>query len=534
MTTKTQTLTIITLGATLVIASAQTNQTTATAPAAAPLALNSTEQMIQDIKNPFSWLNWGADLRIRNEYFNNALSLTPNSQLPAPGSSAFGEVHSQDYFRIRGRVWTTLTPTEDLSLNARLAAEPRDFMEPGFSDTYYQQSGMQWRYGIVDNLNVQWKKPLDLPATLTVGRQDIFLGDGWLVGDGTPEDGSFTYFLDAARFTYNLEDQKTTIDAIGIVQYGRPDAWLPTIGPSSSVQTTLASPPPYGHVEPFLLTDQNEKGAILWIANKSLPAANVDAYFIYKHDSALNDYPVSLFTDNADIYTFGGRLSGSLDQHWKYSAEGAYQFGRKQDQELNSALAFLRPNDPSVQTTGFRDLSAFGVNSKLSYLFKDSWNDQLSLSFEFLSGDNPNTKGDEMFDVLWGRWPSWSEMYNIYSYVQETRVGQTANLYRVGPTWNVTPVKDLDFSASYYALFADQAVPTRDFDASSQLPPALQTTGPFSTTGTFRGHYLQGVLKYKFSRHMTGHLWSEFLFPGDYYVSKEMMTFLRAEVMFTF
>ena len=100
-----------------------------------------------------------------------------------------------------------------------------------FSDTYYEQSGMQWRYGIIDNLNVQWKKPLDLPATLTVGRQDIFLGDGWLVGDGTPEDGSFTYFLDAARFTYNLEDQQTTIDAIGIVQYGRPDAWLPTLGP---------------------------------------------------------------------------------------------------------------------------------------------------------------------------------------------------------------------------------------------------------------------------------------------------------------
>jgi hypothetical protein len=33
---------------------------------------------------------------------------------------------------------------------------------------------------------------------------------------------------------------------------------------------------------------------------------------------------------------------------------------------------------------------------------------------------------------------------------------------------------------------------------------------------------------------MTGHLWSEFLFPGDYYTSNQMMTFLRAEVMFTF
>ncbi len=63
------------------------------------------------------------------------------------------------------------------------------------------------------------KNPLDLPATVTVGRQDIFLGDGWLVGDGTPNDGSFTFFLDAARLTVDLKDQHTTIDAIGLIQY---------------------------------------------------------------------------------------------------------------------------------------------------------------------------------------------------------------------------------------------------------------------------------------------------------------------------
>ncbi|MGD0260058.1 MAG: alginate export family protein [Verrucomicrobiota bacterium] len=535
MTTKAQALTIIMLGATLAIAPAQTNQTTAAAPATVAPALSSTEQMIQDMKNPFPWLSWGADMRIRNEYFNNAFSLTADQNFPpgGPGTSPFAAVHSQDYFRFRGRLWTSITPVDGLSLNARLAAEPRDFMEKAFSDTYFEQSGMQWRYGIIDNLNVQWKEPVDLPVTLTVGRQDIFLGDGWLVGDGTPEDGSFTYFLDSARATWELKDCHTTIDAIGIVQYARPDAWLPTLGPSSTVADTQANPgPPYGHIEPFLLTDSNEKGAILWIANKSLPAANVDAFFLYKHDSAINDFPASLFTDNADIYTFGGRLSGALADHWKYSAEGAYQFGQKQDLELNSALAVLRPNDPSVQTTGFRNLSAFGANSKLSYLFKDSWNDQLSLSFEFLSGDNPNTKTDEMFDSLWGRWPQWSEM-NTYSDIQETRVGQTANLYRVGPTWSVTPVKDLDFSASYYALFANQAVPTRDLDASYQIPAGLQSQGPFSTTGTFRGHYLQSVLKYKFSRHLSGHLWGELMFPGDFYVDRGMVTFLRAELMFS-
>src|ERR1017187_484520 len=218
----------------------------------------------------------------------------------------------------------------------------------------------------------------------------------------------------------------------------------------------------------------------------------------------------------------------------RFFAQPSYQFGQKQDPELNGQTGSNPLLAPSAQTTGFRDVSAFGLNGQLSYLFKDEMKDQLSLSFEFLSGDNPNSKNDEMFDVLWGRWPSWSEMYNIYSYVQETRVGQTANLYRVGPTWSFTPVKKLDFSLSYYALFADQSVPTRDLNET--LNPALGipgSPGPFSTTGNFRGHYLQAVLKYKFTQHMSGHLWGELLFPGDYYVDHSLVTFLRAELMFT-
>jgi hypothetical protein len=128
-----------------------------------------------------------------------------------------------------------------------------------------------------------------------------------------------------------------------------------------------------------------------------------------------------------------------------------------------------------------------------------------------------------MFDVLWGRWPQWSEMYNIYSYVNETRVGQTANLIRFGPTWSVDPIKDMNFSLSYNALFANQDVPTQ-----ATLPTA------FTGTGDFRGHYLQSIIKYKFTKHMSGLLMGECLFPGDYYTSREMMDFVRAEIMFTF
>jgi hypothetical protein len=513
----TRLLTTFALAGSLVLSHAQVLTSTNGSPDTVP-APSQLEQMLRDIKNPVSWFSWGGDLRIRNEYFNNALSLgVPN------GAIGFGNVHEQDYFRFRGRIWASVMPTNDLTFNIRLTAEPREFLKPATMDTFYGQEGPQWRYGIFDTLNAQWKNPFNLPATLTVGRQDIFLGDGFLVGDGTPEDGSFTTFLDAARLTYKLDDAHTTIDAIGLMQFARPDAWLPTLGASTAAGD---------NVEPLTLTDQNEKGAILWVANKSLPYANLDGYFIYKHDTRLNDYPVPTFGDNADIFTVGGRVSGLFEERWKYSAEGAYQFGRKQDNELNDGgnnpdLA------PSAQTTGYRDLNAFAINSKLTYQFKDPLNNQLSLSCEFLSGDDPNTKGDEMFDVLWGRWPSWSEMYNIYSYVQETRVGQTADLIRFGPTWTLNPMPKMELSTSYYLLLADQDTPTRDLNNAFGVPAAAGTDA-FTRTGDDRGQYLQEVLKYKFTEHLSGHLWSEFLFPGDFYVNHSLITFLRAEIMLTF
>jgi hypothetical protein len=52
--------------------------------------------------------------------------------------------------------------------------------------------------------------------------------------------------------------------------------------------------------------------------------------------------------------------------------------------------------------------------------------------------------------------------------------------------------------------------------------------------GQFRGSFLSAMTEYKFSRHVTGQLWAEFLFPGNYYVCRDPMTFLRAQVLFTF
>jgi hypothetical protein len=150
-------------------------------------------------------------------------------------------------------------------------------------------------------------------------------------------------------------------------------------------------------------------------------------------------------------------------------------------------------------------------------------NNQLSLQYEYLSGDDPSTDDDEMFDVLWGRYPRWSELYNVYSYVPETRVGQMANLHRIGPVWTFTPAKALDCSVGYFALFAAEEIPTR---AANQVP--------FTGDGHFRGHFFQVWAKYKFNRHLSGHLWAETVLPGDFYTYDDPMTFLRAEIMLAF
>ncbi|MCU0785601.1 MAG: hypothetical protein MUF81_16470, partial [Verrucomicrobia bacterium] len=126
---------------------------------------------------------------------------------------------------------------------------------------------MEWRYGIFDNLNVKWNNIGEQPLALTVGRQDIMLGDfydWWLVSDGTPNDGSWTFFLDSARLNFEAKEIKTKFDLIYICQTAHPDEWMPTLG-----ETHYSDPPKYLGTD-YNLTEQNEQGAVVYVSNKSV------------------------------------------------------------------------------------------------------------------------------------------------------------------------------------------------------------------------------------------------------------------------
>jgi len=428
----------------------------------------SLQEYRQRTKNPVSWFEWGFDLRLREIYapnliFNNKnLDDDPLNSKPQDGPNW----HFQRY---RSRLWAKIKPVEDIDLNVRLVYEPRTWCKPkSKKERTYDEA-------IFDHMNVVWRNPLGLPVTATVGRQDIILGNGWLVLDGTPLDGSRTIFFDAARLTWNFPDYKTKVETIWIDQHADSDRWL----------------------EPFCDADfhnieQNEKGAIVYVTNTSLPQAQIDGYFIYKRDEA-----VLCNGNTADIYTFGARAAGDLDSNWKYRAEFAQQFGNKNGQTL----------------------CAWGFNSRLSYFLNDAWNNNFRVGYEYLSGDDPSTDRIEAFDPLWGRWPQWSELY-IYNYAIETRIAETTNLHRLGLGWGFNPCKKTEVCLDYHLLWRDENT--------------VAGRSGFSNEGPFRGQLLTGLLRYKFNENITGHLLAELFFPGNYYTDlrNDVSGFFRYEIVF--
>jgi hypothetical protein len=501
--------------------------TQAAPPAATPLpaaaapapAKTGFEAWNQKSKQPFSWWKWGADLRIRDEFIDKSLTLASvagNPPAPVPR-------YKQNWIRVRARWWNVITPTAGLDFTARMTIESREWTETSYSSPFHR--GWDWNEVVFDNFNLKIKPSKALPLTFTIGRQDLMFGDNWLVLDGTPLDGSRTTYFDAARMNFAITKWKTTFDAIFIDQWARNDHWLPPIRVSGDAVNGVDLPIKKAQVE------HNERGLVLYMTDKAKPTRQIDAYFIYR---AARKEPVrvlkaadagtnplyEIVTDpadaddpnmkanlgrgeNSDLYTVGARMAGDIGKgnvtkSLKYRVEAAFQSG----------------------TRNGRDQRGYGVNSALTYAPKTKLAHQFRVQYEFLSGDDPNTKDrDEGFDILWGRWPRWSELY-IYTYAPESRIAQLANFHRIGPGWTFKPFAKGELVTDLYRLYADK-------------PRAAG--GLFSGTGKTRGTVLTSKLLMKLTPHLAAHIWFERFWPGSFYANdrQDAATFIRPEVMFT-
>lgn len=430
--------------------------------------------------SPAPALSFGGDVRLRYEAYDGVQTL--NCNVP---------FHHRDYFRLRGRFWANQDFGSGVSAYGRLAAEPRYW----FNNSTKTGDGKEWKYALIDNLHVKWatELPGKAPLSITAGRQDIQLGDQWLVSDGTPSDGSWTNYFDGVRATLDIASVRTKVDAIVFKQQARPEDQFPIVGRSMA----------------FTVMEQDELGAILYLTNKSVKNLQIEGYGMYKEDKR-----VTSAGNSGTAYTAGARAVATPSPKWLVSVEAAKQWGRRN----------LQVRYPTT-ISGKRDIEAYGANAKLTYSFKDKLNNQLTLQGEYLSGDDPDTADrDEMFDVLWGRYPRIGETWAA-AYAMEAggRSSQFQNLLRCGVVWAVAPLKNTSVSTLYCALFAPEEVPTRSTNNAR-----------FSRDGNFRGHQAQVIVKQKITKEFSALLFAEAAFLGDFYAERDTITFVRAEVMYTF
>jgi len=410
--------------------------------------------------NPTPWLQMGLDSRFRIEYGENWMTLN-DAHID----------HEREYERYRMRWWTKWILGDDVSVNTRMTWEFRTWDEPRTQDVNFNADE-----ALFDWFNINLRNVGGMPLTAVLGRQDIMMGVGWLVMDGTPLDGSRTLYFDAARATYEWAETSSKIDLIYVDQSAESNRWLNPINDQERA-----------------VTEQDEHGAILYVTNTSFKPTQLEGFFIYRNDNPIEGTMTNMpnvWSRKAEIFTFGGAISGTPGDHWKYRAEGAIQTGEKATGTANLTEGVMQ------------DLEAYGALATLEYLFKDPHANVTHVTYEYASGDDPDTNDNEQFDLLWGEWPRWSEML-IYTASFETTPAEMTNLHRVNVGHKIDLNKQWTWTFDYHALWADET--------------GVSNRYVISDDSKFRGDLFTSWLKFKFNSQLYGHFLAEYFVPGSYY-----------------
>lgn len=422
---------------------------------------------------------YGGDLRVREEWFDDI----PVVRDP-PGVTRGGE---NNVIRIRPRVWVELDPAENVTLKVRAVEESREWFKPE-NEPAAQSSSYDFPDEVVfDNLYLEVRDLFDKTLDLRIGRQEMMYGNGRVILEGTPKDGSRTIYFNAAKAVFKgIED--TTIDVFGI--YNPPEDEI-AINSADRDLTGLAPGNP----------DMTESGAGVYLKNKSFSALPFEAYGIYKNEEAWNSGPATNIVahDAAEIGTVGARLMPEFTAMLKGNLEAAMQFGTRGDQDLSGYMidASLIVKPPCLE-----DMKG-----------------SIDAGVYYLSGDDPSTTDDEGWDPLWARYPQSSDLY-VYAYDQEA-AGYWSNVMMPNLNLCLSPLKWLKTSAKLAYLYAVEENGSGGGDERGFL-------------WGLKGEFTLGEGLITSKDKLSGHLLVEVLEPGNYYSNDETSYFARWELLYAF
>lgn len=395
--------------------------------------------------------------RFRFKGWDNAVTLDE----AAEGANAFT--------RNRTSLGLKWTPDELLQTYVKFTNEFRHYFFPENREFTFHEI-------VFDQLYIKLIKPSDIPLTLTLGRQNITLGEGFIMYDGGPADGSRTAYFNAVRADWNINDHNQ-LTAFYSRQPKRDD-YLPVI-----------------HCQRTLLVEQPEEGLGLYYTGDR-KNINLQAYFIRKNADSTDAIPV-----NSNVNMPGARVKWVATGQLNCVAEAAAQFGK----------------------IGENDRKAFGGYAYCEY--KPAWKCparflpySLKAGVIYLGGDDHDTDDWEGWDPMFGRWPKWCESH-IYTRINEDRISYWTNLKSLYIWTSFKPDSNIGLDMYYYRLGAVSASNEDD-----DFPGG---------TGKTRGDLFGGKFTYVINDRWAGHFVWEGFIPGNYYFENaDGYSWLRTELSF--
>ncbi len=386
-----------------------------------------------------------------------------------------GGVGDADFFRLKTSVWMKARWGEKWGGVVKFTNEARYFMENFTGDDGFKQDEL-----LVDNLYLYVNGVFGLPVDLSIGRQDFGgqYGEGFLLMEGTPDDGSRTYYFNAARAVWHIAPGHS-LDVV-YISNPKDDVYLPSVYAADK----------------RALNTSDEQGVVLYGRSKVSEWLSLEPYYMFKEEEA----PAMAFgaaETDLDLHTLGAR---AVVRMGPYTLRGEYagQFGEYDsgtEREAAGGYVFIGRKHPRLP-----------------------WQPAWELGAVYVSGDDPSTTGkDEGFNPLFSRWPWLSELL-VYSMIPERGVNYRTNLecYRAG--LDLLCTNDTRLKLHYNYLRAPE-------DANS----------PFAVPGERdRGHLLQGRLMHCFSEAVSGYVLVEHMIAGDHYAAGDRATFVRWELQTTF
>lgn len=388
-------------------------------------------------------LKWSVSERTRLTTFDNSINLDDG----AADTFTFTR-----HLTSLGLAWT---PRKDLSFMVKLTNEFRSWLSPKNRPNNLGEI-------FFDQLYAKWQHVGGSDLTLTIGRQNIMLGEGFVCLDGQPLTGSRSAYFNAVRADYAFNSKHKLTAFVSHVP--RTDTWLPVINEPDPAQ---------------LLEEQANTGVGLYYQG-NLGKVGLQVYYFRKDTEANAAAPVE-----SGINTLGCRAVLPLVDRLALTAEAALQNG----------------------SLGDADRGAYGGYFHLDWKMAESMPivRVLTVGGILLSGDDPATADYEGWDPLWSRWPKWSESY-IYTFIREGGVARWTNFSALYFGFNAVFTKDFKARVHYYIMGAPREA------------PALQSFAGLAGDGQQRGGLLVSRFDYVINTHLSGHFVWEHFEPGSYYV----------------